>query len=80
MSSPDSVGVKLEVVEMLSVGEEIAVAKMSAKVSEGYSTSYEMTGDRMPRKVEEPVEILGSESNRSINLLRGEVPSPQVRF
>ena len=80
MSSPNSVGVKLDVVEMLSVGEETAVARMSAKVSEGYSTSYEMAGDTMPRKVEEPVEILGSESNRSINLSRGDFSGRRVPF
>ena len=51
MSSPSSVGVKSDMVEMLSVGEETAVFGILANLSEGYSTSCKMEGGTIPRKM-----------------------------
>ena len=77
MSLPNSVGVKSDAVEMLSVGEETVVDGI-LMISGGYSESCEMEGDAMLCKVEEGGRCL-CERRGDPGEQNQEVPSPQVK-
>ena len=59
ISSPNSVGVRSDTVEVLNVGEETTVGGISTKVSEGYSKSCNIERDSARKTGEEGVSAAG---------------------